>query len=144
VLGTVLRQLGQTDEALAELRATIRYQPTSAEAHLSLGQLLQQKQQASEAAAAFAEAQRLLRRKADAQAATFAVSVGLKRIKDNDTAGAIERFREAVRLSPDYPEAHYQLGLALLATGGKAEAHAEFAEAQRLAPYLKAPEAPRP
>ena len=144
VLGTVLRQLGQADEALAEFRATIRYQPTSAEAHLSLGQLLQQKKQTSEAAVAFAEAQRLLRKKADAQAATFAVSVGLGRIKDNDTAGAIERFREAVRLSPDYPEAHYQLALALLATGVQAEAHAEFAKAHRLAPHLTPPEAQRP
>ena len=137
VLGTVLKQLGRSDEALSEFRETIRHQPSSAEAHLSLGQLLQQKKLTSEAAAAFAEAQRLTRMKADAQAATFAVGVGLKRMKDKDTAGAIERFREAVRLAPDYPEAHYQLALALQASGARTEAQRQFAEAHRLAPHLK-------
>ena len=63
--------------------------------------------------------------------------MGLKRMKEKDTAGAIERFREAVRLAPDYPEAHYQLALALQASGARAEARRQFAEAHRLAPHLK-------
>jgi Flp pilus assembly protein TadD len=60
-------------------------------------------------------------------------------MKEKDLAGAIERFREAVRLAPDYPEAHYQLALALEASGAKAEAQAHFTEAHKLAPYLKPP-----
>ncbi len=56
--------------------------------------------------------------------------------------GAIERFREAVRLSPDNAQARYQLALALQRTGARAEAQAQFAEAQRLAPYLPIPPNP--
>ncbi|HEY2942427.1 MAG TPA: tetratricopeptide repeat protein, partial [Vicinamibacteria bacterium] len=112
-------------------------QPTSAEGYLSFGQLLQQKGDAAGAAAAFAEAERLNRKKADAQAATFAVGVGLERRKAGDLDGAIERFREAVRLAPDHPEAHYQLALALQARGALAEARTHFEEARRLAPHLR-------
>ena len=56
----------------------------------------------------------------------------LQRLKQKDTEGAIERFREAVRLAPDYPEAHYQLALALQARGALEEARIHFAEARRL------------
>jgi len=52
---------------------------------------------------------------------------------------AIAKFREAVRLAPDNPQAHYQLALALRSAGAAADARAEFAEAIRLAPYLRIP-----
>jgi Flp pilus assembly protein TadD len=139
MLGTVLRQQGLTEEALAEFRATIKYNPTSAEAHLSVGQMLRQSGDRAGAAAAFEEAERLNKRKADAQASTFAVGVGLEKLKAGDLPGAIERFREAVRLAPENPQAHYQLGLALHRTGERAEAQTHFAEARRLAPYLRPP-----
>jgi Flp pilus assembly protein TadD len=88
---------------------------------------------------ALKEAERLNRKKADEQAASFAVAVGLQRLKAADVSGAIERFREAVRLAPDNAQARYQLALALQRTGARAEAQAQFAEAQRLAPYLSIP-----
>ena len=136
MLGTVLRQHGATSEALAEFRATIAHRPTSAEAHLNLGQILTQMGQTEAAAASFAEAERLNARKADAQASTFAVAVGAEKIKSDDLAGAIEKFREAIRLAPENARAHYQLGLALERTGARAEARAHFTEAERLAPYV--------
>ena len=142
MLGTVLRQKGAATEALAEFRATIAYRPTSAEAHLSLGQMLAQMGQAEAAAASLAEAERLNARKADAQASTFAVAVGAEKIKSNDLAGAIDKFREAIRLAPENARAHYQLGLALERTGAQAEAKAHFTEAERLAPYLTSPAQP--
>ena len=126
MLGTILRQQGATSDALAEFRATIAYLPTSAEAHLSLGQLLTQMGQTDAATAALAEAERLNARKADAQASTFAVAVGLERIKANDLTGAIERFREAIRLAPENPRAHYQLGLALQRTGRESRSARAF------------------
>jgi len=53
---------------------------------------------------------------------------------------AIVKFRDAVGLAPDNPQAHYQLALALRSSGAAAEARAEFAEAIRLAPYLRIPD----
>jgi Flp pilus assembly protein TadD len=139
MLGTVLRQQGEKAAALAEFRATIKYRPASAEAHLSLGQMLIQAGDKDGAAAAFAEAERLNAQKANAQASTFAVGVGLEKAKAADLVGAIAQFREAIRLAPDNPRAHYHLALALQQQGADAEAKAHFAEASRLAPYLTPP-----
>jgi Flp pilus assembly protein TadD len=100
--------------------------------------MLQRRGDVAGAEAEFAEAERLNKRKADAQAATFAVSMGLERLAADDLAGAIERFREAVRLSPDYPEAHYHLGRALEKSGASDEARKHLAEAGRLNPRLRA------
>ena len=88
----------------------------------------------------FAEAERLNKRKADEQAAIFAVNAGLQKLKRNDLAGAISKFREAVRLAPESPQAHYQLALALRSSGEKEDAQLHFQEARRLAPYLKPPD----
>jgi Flp pilus assembly protein TadD len=138
--GTIFKQRGDLDAALAELRETIRVNPASAEAHTSLGQVLQSKRDANGAAAAFAEADRLNQRKADAQAAVFAVNAGVERLKRNDLAAAITRFREAVRLDADNAQAHVQLALALRRSGALAESRSELRIARRLAPYLKLPD----
>ena len=93
------------------------------------------------ARAALEEAERLNRRKADAQASTFAVSVGMEKLKAGNRGGAIEQFREAIRLAADNPQAHYQLALALGQTAPD-EARRHFEDARRLAPYLRPPGAP--
>jgi tetratricopeptide (TPR) repeat protein len=140
MLGTVLKQQGALGEAVSLFQQAIKYRPLSAEAHLSLGQVLKLQGQEQAAAAAFAEAQRLNQKTADAQASTFAVSVGVQRLKAGDEAGAIERFREAIRLAAENPQAHYQLALALRRTGAMTEAAIHFAEARRLAPHLRPPD----
>jgi protein O-GlcNAc transferase len=140
MLGTILKQQGALAEAESRFRSAIKYRPTSAEAHRSLGHTLRQQGQDRAALAALAEADRLDRKTADAQASTFAVSVGVRKLSAGDSAGAIERFREALRLAPDNPLAHYQLGLALRKTGAETEARSHFAEAHRLAPHLRPPD----
>ena len=139
MLGTILRQQGHTDQALAEFRKSIELQPESAEAYLSLGQLLQRRGDAAASSAALKEAERLNRVKADEQAAAFALNRGVEKLGRGDVAGAIVDLREAVRLGPRLPRAHYQLALALRRQGAHSEARAHFAEAQRLAPYLEVP-----
>jgi tetratricopeptide (TPR) repeat protein len=52
--GTIFRQRGDLDVALASFRETIRINPASAEAQTSLGQVLQLRHDAAGAAAAFA------------------------------------------------------------------------------------------
>ena len=140
MLGTVLKQQGALSQAVSSFRESLKFQPNSIEAHRSLGQTLKQLGQHDAAEKELAEADRLNQRTADAQASTFAVSVGVQKLKAGDRAGAIERFREAIRLASDNPQAHYQLALALRQTGARAEASVHFAEARRLAPYLRPPD----
>src|SRR6185295_6529409 len=101
MLGTILKQQGALAEAESRFRSAIKYRPTSAEAHRSLGQTLRQEGQDQAAAAALAEADRLDRKTADAQASSFAVSVGVEKMSAGDYAAAIARFREAIQLAPD-------------------------------------------
>ena len=70
--------------------------------------------------------------KADSQAAVFAVNAGMERLRSGDLAAAIARFREAIRLAPDNPQAHYQLSRALRRRGARIEANAELETARRL------------
>ena len=49
---------------------------------------------------------------------------------------AVAAYREAIRLKPDYAQAHYNLGTALFAQEKFDEADAEFAEAKRLKPDI--------
>lgn len=57
---------------------------------------------------------------------------GLEDYRANRDAAAVEAFREATRLDPDFAEAHYRLGLALSATGKDDEAEAAFKEAVKV------------
>jgi Flp pilus assembly protein TadD len=114
-----------------------------AEAFVSLAQTLQQQGDEAGARSARAQAERLSRRKADAQASAFAVSAGQDRLKKGDRAGAIAQFREAVRLDSTNARAHFALALALEQSGAAAEASRHFDEAHRLAPYLVRPEKKR-
>jgi Flp pilus assembly protein TadD len=144
MLGTILRQQGDPAAALTEFRRTISLQPKSAEAHLSLGQILQRVPDSeTEATSALAEAARLNKQRANEQAAAYALNRGAARLRQRDLAGAIVELRDAVRLAPDMARAHYQLALALRQRGARSEAHTHFAEAQRLAPWLELPEAAR-
>ena len=54
---------------------------------------------------------------------------GLQNYRRDRDAAAVESFAEAVRLDPDFAEAHYRLGLALSATGRDEEAEKAFRDA---------------
>ena len=82
-----------------------------------------------------AEADRLTRRKADAQASAFALSVGRQKLKNGDRPGAIAQFREALRLADDNADAHYALAQALKQAGAVAEARKHFELAKKLSPH---------
>jgi tetratricopeptide (TPR) repeat protein len=139
MIGTVLKQLGSLDDAVTEFKTAVKERPLSIEAHRSLGLALTQQGQKAAGDAEIAEAERLTRKAADAQASTFAVSVGERLAKSGDYAGAITRFREALALADDNPQAHYQLALALRKTGATEEARRHFEAANKLAPYLRPP-----
>jgi Flp pilus assembly protein TadD len=73
------------------------------------------------------------------QAATFATNSGKRMLSAGDLEGAISQFQAAIRSSPDYAAAHYQLGLALKQKGDKDEARKEFQRAVDLDPHLAPP-----
>ena len=49
--------------------------------------------------------------------------------------GAIGHFQEAIRIRPDYAEAHNNLGAALVMQGRTGEAIFHFREAERIKPH---------
>jgi len=57
---------------------------------------------------------------------------GREAYKENRDEEAAEAFKEAVRLEPDFAEAHYRLGLALHAAGQREESEKSFERAAEL------------
>jgi Tfp pilus assembly protein PilF len=58
-------------------------------------------------------------------------------LQAGDIPAAVAEFAEAVRLKPQYAEAHYNLALALQQQGKAEESHAEFERAFEIAPELR-------
>jgi Tfp pilus assembly protein PilF len=73
------------------------------------------------------------------QAATFNTNSGIRMLNAGDLNGAIDQFRSAIKSSPTYAPAHFQLAIALERKGEKDEAKAEFDRAAQLDPTLKRP-----
>ena len=82
-------------------------------------------------------ATRWSKQKIGLQGATFATNSGKRMLNAGDLDGAISQFRNAVKLSPTYAQAHYQLAIALSRKGEKEEAAEEFKKAAELDPKLK-------
>jgi Flp pilus assembly protein TadD len=80
----------------------------------------------------------VVKQKNNLQGATFSTNSGKHMLDVGDLEGAISQFRNAIRLSPSYAPAHYQLAVALSRKGDKAEAAEEFQKAAELDPKLRA------
>jgi tetratricopeptide (TPR) repeat protein len=118
---------GQTAEAETQLRAALRLEPGSADAHYNLGVLLGRAKQPVAAEAAYREAVRL--RPAHAEAWNNLGSIRLDEGKHDE---ALALFQRAIDARPRYAEARANLSLALLDAGRTAEA-LTAARAARLA-----------
>ena len=69
----------------------------------------------------------------------LATSSGRRLLAAGDLDGAITQFRSAISSSPNYAQAHYQLGIALQRKGEKDESSKEFRKAAELDPHLAPP-----
>jgi tetratricopeptide (TPR) repeat protein/mono/diheme cytochrome c family protein len=115
------------EEALA--RHHIENNADDFEAHYNLGAMLQMRGETRDAAAQFAEAQRL--RPGDA---TVENALGGTLLAMGQLSAAIEHLSAAVKARPDYFDVHYNLGLALARHEDFSAAVEEFRAAVRLSP----------
>ena len=119
------------------MREAIRQQPTFAGAHTTLAAVLRQMGDAQGAEAERQLGDMLVKEKFGVQGATFATNSGKRMLNAGDLDGAISQFRNAIKLSPSYAPAHYELAVALSRKGDKAGAEESFKRAAELDPKLK-------
>jgi tetratricopeptide (TPR) repeat protein len=126
-------------EAADALRQAIKLQPDFAGAHTTLAAVLRQLGDAAGAATEAKAGAEISQEKNGMQAATFATNSGRRLLGVGDVDGAISQLRSAIASSPNFAQAHYQLGLALIQKGQKQDAEAEFQRARELDPHLTPP-----
>jgi len=129
-----------TDEAIGAYEQLVGIQPENKEAWIALGNLYASKGDSAKSEAAYRKVTEL----DPANAAQVFYNIGaVMRNKPNatpaDTKKAVESFRKAVELKPDYAAAHKELGYALLNLGEMVEARAAIEKYLELQP--KAPDA---
>jgi tetratricopeptide (TPR) repeat protein len=113
VLGTVLVKRGDGAGAIDAFRQATQRDPSLVEAHVMLAQALARDGRKGEALAEQAEIQRLNAEKADFGRTLVLLDAAAEQAARGRTSAAIAQLREAVALSPRFPEALYRLALML-------------------------------
>jgi tetratricopeptide (TPR) repeat protein len=111
-LGIVLRDRGETDQAITHYRQAIALRPGYAEAHYNLGRLLAEKGEFDDAVDHYEAALAINPDDAEAYNNLGATFVQQGRIDD-----AIAHYQKALAILPDYAEASCNLADALLSKG---------------------------
>ncbi|WP_447963727.1 tetratricopeptide repeat protein [Nitrospira sp. Ecomares 2.1] len=119
------------DVAIDEFREATRQRPGYADAYHNLGVAQAKTGDLTGAIAAWSQAERL-----DVQAAALryhlsalvSYNYGISLVRDGRLAEALAQWRVALRIQPDFTEAHYALGLGYLAAGDPVQAVAHFQE----------------
>lgn len=121
-LATALLAAGRLDEAEAGYRHAIALDPRYVEGHYNLANLLRRRGDAAGAIAAFEMA--LTLRPGHARARNNLAMLLWEDL--GDRTAAERQFRRLLALAPDWPAAHMNYGLFLLAGGAYAEGWAEY------------------
>lgn len=120
-LGNVLREQGQTKEAIASYQTAIRLNPKLAKAHNNLGNLLKEQGQTEEAIASYQTAIRL-----EPQVAQVHHNLGDILKEQGQAKEAIASYQTALNLKPDYHQAKLGMAIAQLPTIYTEEAEIEL------------------
>jgi tetratricopeptide (TPR) repeat protein len=128
-LAEALRLQGKFDEAVAELRAALRLDASSARAHSGLGLALRGQENLQGSVAEYEEAIRLDPDLIDAHNGLAVVLAGMGRLEE-----AVSHFREIVRVDPDSTIGYYNLAYALADLDRDVESAAALREVIRINP----------
>jgi len=121
--------------AMEEFRRAVALNPDLAQAHASLAQALQRAGQKDKAQKEVAELEKINLGFANEGRAMILVETAEGHINKGERSAAVQELQEAVRLSPNFTEAHYQLGLALLqSVDSSAKAESVFRQILQLNP----------
>jgi serine/threonine protein kinase/Flp pilus assembly protein TadD len=128
--GIVVHRPKRRDDVIAAYQNAIRLRPDDAAAHFYLGTMLARARRPDDAIAEFRQAIRL---KPDFAPAYNGLGLVLSKLK-RDHDGAISVLRDLIRLGPDDPLAHVNLGSILREQGRVDDAIGEYRAAIRLKP----------
>jgi tetratricopeptide (TPR) repeat protein len=120
-------RLDEAERAFEEAVAAAPDGPALALAHNKRALLALARADRAAAGAALAQALR-----AHEACVPAIVNAGNLLLEDGDIAGAVARFELAIRLDPDYPEAHHNLGVAYRRSGRPGDAVRELRRATGL------------
>lgn len=129
LLGAACHGLGNTNDALGNLRHALRLQPDHFESHHQLGIVLAQQGKLEEALVHYRRTLELQPNHAWALTNLANVLVLQGQLED-----ACNCYRRVVALRPDWPQAHHRLALLLRDLGRMVDAEASFRHALRLKP----------
>ena len=113
LLGTVLLKSNDLFGAIEEFRAAIRLNPNLAETHANLAQAFRKAGDEIGAAHELAELETLNRQKSNAGESMILVETVAADVSKGELREAADKLQKAASLSPDFLEAHYQLGVTL-------------------------------
>ncbi|HEV2232149.1 MAG TPA: tetratricopeptide repeat protein [Terriglobia bacterium] len=119
-LGSVLLKLNNVDGAIEELTGAIRLNPYDSAVHITLAGALNRVGRAQDAQEEIKKAQTLKDLEADAGRSRLLLGSAETHLKKNETEAALAELRQAVQLSPEYPEAQFQLARGLQQKGAPA------------------------
>ena len=128
-LGNALLQAGNVDEAIAQLRKALVFNPGLAKAHSSLGNALLQKGNVDEAIAQYQIALQI-----DPRSEEACYNFGNALLRQGKVDEAIAQYQKALEIKPDFAEAHFNLGAALFHEGKEDEAIAQYQRALQIKP----------
>ena len=128
-LGSLLRDTGRNDEAIAEYEATLWFKPDSDKAHTNVAIIFREQRRFVEALPHFEAAVKL-----EPGNAVYHDNLAGALREAGRAAEALPHHREALRLNAGYAAAHNDYGVTLRDLGRASEAIAQFEEAVRLDP----------
>jgi Flp pilus assembly protein TadD len=123
-LGWAYRQNGDLAKAEKYLREAVKLNPQMAQAHSNLSVVLLDGGNAADAQKEAAQATTI-----DASNPIYRVVLGNALAKAGDRKAAIEQYRTAIKLKPDYENALYNLGRVLNDDGQRNDAKMELSQA---------------